>query len=108
MYLTHTFANRETLLRAHSWLTELGFHPRHISGHVSRTPRLKMPVEPQRLAAAQMLINAAESADPNGFPSFWDKVGAPHGTPAEHDLETADSHDGRISYSSEIGWHPLD
>jgi hypothetical protein len=107
MYLTHTFANRETLFRAHSWLTQLGFRPRQLSDHSGGIPRLKMPVEPHRLAAAQMLINAAESADPNGFPSFWDKVGADHATRTSA-VETADHQQTAQPHASVIGWHPLD
>ena len=70
MYMTHTFAHHETLSRAHSWLTQLGFRPRH-AAQASGVPRLVIVDEPQRLAAAKMLINAAENADPDGSPSFW-------------------------------------
>jgi hypothetical protein len=72
MYMTHTFAHHETLSRAHSWLTQLGFHPRH-GTQASGVPRLVIVDEPHRLAAAKMLINAAESTDPDGFTSFWDR-----------------------------------
>jgi hypothetical protein len=72
MYMTHTFAHHETLSRAHSWLTQLGFHPRQ-GAQTPGVPRLVLVDEPQRLAAAKMLINAAENADPAGFTSFWDK-----------------------------------
>jgi hypothetical protein len=72
MYMTHTFAHRETLSRAHSWLTQLGFRPRE-GAHSSGVPRLVIVDEPHRLAAAKMLINAAENADPDGFTSFWDR-----------------------------------
>ncbi len=68
MYMTHTFARQETLTRAHSWLTQLGFHPRHGS-QTSGVPRLVIVDEPYRLAAAKMLINAAEHADPDGSTS---------------------------------------
>jgi hypothetical protein len=107
MYLTHTFAHRETLSRAHDWLTRLGFHPRQVHAPKSIIPRLMIPVEPDRLAAAHMLINVAESADPDGFPSFWDKTEAPPGTASER---TGDIYFGqpRSPQSSVIGWHPLD
>lgn len=72
MYLTHTFAHRETLSRAHSWLTQLGFNPRRVAED-SRIPRLVIVDEPHRLAAAKMLINAAVNTDPDGFTSFWDR-----------------------------------
>jgi hypothetical protein len=70
MYMTHTFAHRETLSRAHSWLTQLGFHPRQ-AAPTSGVPRLVIVDDAHRLAAAKMLINAAENADPDGFTSFW-------------------------------------
>ena len=107
MYLTHTFAHRETLSRAHGWLTRLGFHPLEVHAPESSIPRLMIPVGPDRLAAAHMLINVAESADPDGFPSFWDKTEALPGTTSGH---TGDIYSGRLSspQSSGIGWHPLD
>jgi hypothetical protein len=107
MYLTHTFAHRATLSRAHDWLTRVGFHPRHINADTPSAPRLMIPVEAESLAAAQMLINAAESADPDGFPSVWDKAEASHGALTEryHDSDSAWQNEPR---SSVIGWHPLD
>lgn len=110
MYLTHTFAHRETLSRAYSWLTHLGFHPRRIEAPDVSISRLMIPLEPDRLAAAQMVINAVESADADGFPSFWDDARIYHGHPADgdfhhpHQLSMAEVKPG----SSEIGWHPID
>jgi hypothetical protein len=106
MLLTHTFAHRETLSRAHSWLTQVGFHPRQIESPTAASPRIVLVDEPHRLAAAKMLINAAEHADPDGFPGLWDRVPQPHFTPNAH-------HEGTPSESSKpnssaIGWHPLD
>jgi hypothetical protein len=65
MYMTHTFARHETLSRAHSWLTELGFHPRHGTPSAG-VPLLVIVDDPQRLAAAKLLIHAAEYADLDG------------------------------------------
>ncbi|HEX4069834.1 MAG TPA: hypothetical protein VHX68_01640 [Planctomycetaceae bacterium] len=107
MYFTHTFAHSETRSRAHSWLTHLGFHPRQIDVPDTHLHRLMIQVEPDRLAAAQMLINAVESADADGFPSVWDKA-APHfSTPRHCDDLRAPMHQGKPQ-SSAIGWHPLD
>ena len=106
MYLTHTFAHHETLSRAHSWLTRLGFHPRQIGPDASGVPRIMIVDEPQRLAAAKMLINAAENADPHGFMSFWDKAPQPHHIPKQSQEDmTAER---RTPRASAIGWHPLD
>jgi len=107
MYLTHTFAHRETLSRAHDWLTRLGFHPRQVATHTSAIPRLMIPVGPESLAAAQMLINAAESADPDGFPPLWAKNEAAHRSLATHHQDTAQARQGEPR-TSVIGWHPLD
>jgi hypothetical protein len=103
MYLTHTFAHRETLTRAHSWLTRHGFHPRH---NTSGVPRIMIVDEPYRLAAAKMLINAAESADPDGFPGLWDEARLPHHPAQEYvaDLRPEPARPRR----SAIGWHPMD
>ena len=70
MYLTHTFAHPETLSRAQNWLTQLGFHTRQVAPS-SGVSRLIVVDEPQRMAAARMLINAAENSDPDGFTAFW-------------------------------------
>ena len=106
MYMTHTFAHRETLSRAHSWLTRFGFHPRQIEAEASGIPRIVLVDEPHRLAAAKMLINVAEHADPDGYPSLWNKVPRPHFDPTAH------RHDNPLEphkpHSSVLGWHPLD
>ena len=107
MYLTHTFAHRETLTRAYSWLTHLGFHPREVDAADVHSARLMIPVDPHRLAAAQMVINAVESADADGFPSFWDKVDTQFGTSREFRNDRVFAHEIR-PHSSVIGWHPLD
>jgi hypothetical protein len=106
MYFTHHFAHRETLSRAHSWLTRLGFNPRQIETHSSGIPRIVMTVAPHRMDVVNMLINAAERTDPDGFPSFWDEARQPHSTPKEHHEGTPTER--RKPHSSVIGWHPLD
>lgn len=70
MYHTHTFARPETLSRAQSWLTQLGFHARQAETSTGAS-RLVIVEDPQRMAAARMLINAAENTDPKGFNAFW-------------------------------------
>ena len=107
MYLTHTFAHRETLSRALFLADALGFHPRQINAPSVHIPRLMIPVEPDRLAAAQMVINAVESADADGFPSFWDKAETHFGPPIEFHQDMASAQDTK-PHSSVIGWHPLD
>ena len=60
MYLTHTFAHRETLSRAHGWLTRLGFHPREVHAPKSSIPRLMVPVEQLGAPAWQTEIEQAK------------------------------------------------
>ncbi len=103
MYLTHTFAHRETLTRAHSWLTRHGFHPRR---NTSGVPRIMIVDDPHRLAAAKMLINAAESADPDGFPGLWDEARLPH-YPAQESVANIRPEPAK-AHTSVIGWHPMD
>ena len=106
MYLTHTFAHRETLSRAHTWLTQVGFHPREIEAHSAGLPRIVIEDDPLRLVAAKLLINAAEHADPDGFPGLWDNAPQLHGTPKDyHEHTPSEPHK---PHSSVIGWHPLD
>jgi hypothetical protein len=107
MYITHTFAHPETRSRAYSWLTHLGFHPRQIDAPDASLHRLMIPVERDSLAAAQMLINAVESADADGFPSVWDKAGPHFSVPSHLDDLKAPTQDSKPQ-SSAIGWHPLD
>ena len=104
MYLTHTFASRETLSRAHSWLTAPVSIPdrcadlRHPPDHDRRRP--------DRLAAARVLINAVERADPDGFPGFWDQPSHPHSPPEVSQQDNCS--EPAKPHSSVIGWHPLD
>ncbi len=66
---------RRTLSLAHTWLTRHGFHPRNTTSGI---PRIMLVDESDRLAAARMLINAAENGDPNGFPGLWDRSSHPY------------------------------
>ncbi len=106
MYLTHAFAHRETLSRAHSWLTQNGFSARPFGAHASGVPRLVIEDEPNRLAAAKLLISAAEQADPDGTPSVWDKAPPSRSVPMEYH---EDYHAERQEpHSWVLGWHPID
>ena len=73
----------------------------------SHLHRLMIPVEPDSLAAAQMLINAVESADADGFPSVWDKA-VPHFSAQSHLHDVKAPMQDSKPQSSAIGWHPLD
>jgi hypothetical protein len=54
-----------------------------------------------------MLINAVETADAQGFPSFWDKPEAHHPTPTNFHAESTPVRPSKPQ-TSVIGWHPLD
>ena len=71
-YITHEFAHTETLDRAQRWLIQAGFDPNRIEVHHQGIPRIAVAVEPGEAAGVELVINAAESSDPEGLPSFWD------------------------------------
>jgi hypothetical protein len=106
MYLTHTFAHRETLSRAHSWLTQHGFSARRFRADASGVARLVVEDEPQRLAAAKILISAAERADPDGAASFWDQAPRSRLVPKDDREDTHAPQHGPHSWV--LGWHPID
>jgi hypothetical protein len=106
MYFTHHFAHQETLTRAHSWLTQLGFKPHQIEMHKGRIPRITVSIDPYQWAEVSLLIGAVECADPEGFPSFWDQPRAHRVTSGECPDTTAIA--PRPRRSAAIGWHPLD
>jgi hypothetical protein len=105
-YVTHYFANLETLSRARRWLAQLGFDPGQIESHTDGVPRLALMVKPGQVDEVQLLINAAELTDPAGWPSFWDVAQQTHVYPCESEpvaaLELHQAH------STEVGWHPPD
>jgi hypothetical protein len=70
-FVTHYFAHPETLCIARRWLIQLGFNPDHIEVSHEGTPRLALMVPDDRLEEAELLINAAELTDPDGWPGFW-------------------------------------
>jgi hypothetical protein len=105
VYFTHHFAHDETLARAHSWLTRLGFEPHSIEIHHDGVPRITLSIPPERWGEVSFLINAVERTDPDGFPSFWVHPRR-HRARSEAHPETA--HDARRSRPAAIGWHPLD
>jgi hypothetical protein len=106
VFFSHHFAHRDTLSRAHSWLTQLGYHPQRIEDQATWIPRIAMEVEPHELDAVNMLINAVELTDPDGFPSFWDEARQPHDAPKAH--HQAILTERPAPHPTAIGWHPID
>jgi hypothetical protein len=101
MYVTHDFANVDTLQRVHQWLLRLGFPPEDIEIDKGDEPRLAVKT---RLASAdriQMIIDAIETSDPKGAPSLWDLALQPH----PH-REPPPPPKPQVEKPSPIGWHP--
>jgi hypothetical protein len=106
-YVTHQFAHPETLERARRWLIQAGFDPSRIEVHVHGTPRLAVAVEPGEAAEVEMLIDAAEEGDPDGFPSYWEHARNLHVYPQEPAPPAAASLPPHSS-SFVVGWRPMD
>jgi len=104
MYWTHHFAHHETLRRARSWLIALGYTPDRMEVHPDGVPRLAVLVSPDELAEIEMVINAVERTDPEGWPSFWDVARQDRVYPT-----APAAADGGIGRPADvIGWHPPD
>jgi len=105
-YLTRQFTHLETLDRARRWLIQAGIDPSHIEVHTQGFLQLTVVVEGGESAEVERVIDAAESSDPDGKPSFWDLAQQhvypqpvePAGTPANP----------AQSESFVVGWRPLD
>lgn len=104
--ITHHFAHVETLDRAARWLFQIGFEPGQIEVHREGTPRISVRAAWERMGMAEKIFNAAESTDPEGWPSFWhlSRVPHPHFEPAE----SVAGPTVQTARSSAIGWSPPD
>lgn len=105
-YVTHHFANLETLARARRWLVQVGFDPAHIETHTEGTPRLALALKPSEWSEVEAIINAAEQTDPDGWPSFWDVAQQTH--LVHHGAEQQEVEQFRQTHATLIGWHPDD
>ncbi|MGO9465133.1 MAG: hypothetical protein ACLQIB_48255 [Isosphaeraceae bacterium] len=106
-YVTHQFAHLETLERARRWLLQVGFDASRIEAHTQGIPRLAVAVEPGEAAEFELVVDAAESTDPDGNPSFWDLARQKHIY-----LQTGEE-SGEVPAASQphtfvIGWRPID
>lgn len=105
-YVTHQFAHVDTLERAKRWLIEAGVSPTRIEVHTQGVPRIAVAAEPGQTAEIEWIIDAAESSDPEGNPSFWDVARQRHVYPASP--APADASGAARSESFLVGWRPLD
>ncbi len=71
-YLTHYFASDRTLDRARRWLLEAGFEVSQIEAIHQGIPRISIRLNAGQRAVGKLVIDAAEMADPSGFPGIWD------------------------------------
>lgn len=107
MYFTHHFSSNETLTRALSWLTALGFAPERMEIHSEGIPRLSLAVDPLEWASVEMLLNVVERSDPEGWPSFHELAKKLAHTHVEA-VPSAEPAIGHESHRTAIGWHPAD
>jgi hypothetical protein len=102
--VTHQFAHIETLERARRWLIQAGFDPSRIEVHTQGIPRLSVTVEGGEAAEVRMIIDAAESSDPEGNPGIWDLARQRHVYPqGKKEAGTATSSESIVA-----GWTPQD
>jgi hypothetical protein len=106
-YITHQFAHPETLDRARRWLIQAGIDPSRIEAHSQGIPRLAVAVEPGEAAEVALLIDAAESGDPDGFPSFLELARRRHIYPEPMESSQTLAKEPR-SASFVLGWRPVD
>jgi hypothetical protein len=106
-YLTHEFAHADTLERARRWLLQIGFQPGQIEVHRSGIPWISVLASEAEQYEVQMIFEAAELTDPEGWPSFWElaKVPYPH---FETTPESATASTIVTARPSPVGWHPPD
>ena len=105
-FVTHYFAHPETLCIARRWLIQLGFNPDHIEVSHEGTPRLALMVPDDRLEEAELLINAAELTDPDGWPGFWTLT--EHAQMLAPRMQVDESLATHQAQTTAIGWRPAD
>jgi len=106
-YVSHQFAHAETLERARRWLIQAGFDPSRIEAHTQGIPRLALAVEPGESAEFELVIDAAESTDPEGNPSFWDLARQKH-IYLQTGEESHETPEAGKPHSFVVGWRPID
>ena len=105
-YVTHHFAHVETLDRAEKWLLQRGFRADQIEVHRQGVPRISVLCSPDRSTEARLIFKAAETGDPDGWPSVWDLSQMPH----PHLEPAADKAATQVidAHPTPVGWHPSD
>ena len=106
-YITHQFSHVETLERARRWLAQAGIDPSRIETHAHGIPRISVAVEGAEAAEVQLVIDAAESSDPDGAPGIWDLARQKH-IERQGVEQTAAPVTAAQSESFVVGWRPQD
>ncbi len=107
-YVTRQFAHLETLDRARRWLAQAGVDPSHIEVHTHGVFRITVAVaSPGEAVEVERVLDAAESSDPDGNPSFWDQARQQHVDP-EHKAPGDTLANPTHTESFVAGWTPRD
>lgn len=101
---THRFQSVETLARAQEWLGRIGIGSDRIEVSSTGLPSLTIQTEFARLPEVEMILNAAELTDPDGWPA-WDQ--SDPAAPFRFQAAPEPSRPDRVQ-TAPIGWHPVD
>jgi hypothetical protein len=101
---THRFHSVQTMVRAQEWLEQIGIPADHIEVSSTGLPSMTVQTEFSRLPEVELVINAAEMTDPEGWPP-WD-------TPSRFEViqiavAPPPSQKEQL-HTTPIGWHPID
>jgi hypothetical protein len=107
-YVSHCFARAETLDRARRWLIQTGFDESCIESHYDGIPRLSVRVSRLRSAQVSMIIRAAETTDPEGWPGIWELARMKSSACSVAESHTATSFFSSGPHSFPMEWHPQD
>jgi hypothetical protein len=101
---THRFYSVQTLVRAQAWLGQIGIPADHIEVSSTGLPSMTVQTEFSRLPEVELVINAAEMTDPEGWPP-WDTSG--HFDVIQIAAAPPPAPEERL-HTTPIGWHPID
>lgn len=101
---THRFHSVQTLARAQEWLGQIGISADRIEVSSTGLPSMTVQTDFSRMPEVEMVINAAELTDPDGWPAH-DALGS--FTPVQIAATPTSGEHERV-HTSPIGWHPID
>jgi hypothetical protein len=101
---THRFHSVQTMVRAQEWLEQIGIPADHIEVSSTGLPSMTVQTDFSRLPEVELVINAAEMTDPDGWPSL-DMPG--HFDIIAIDVAPPPSNEEQL-HTTPIGWRPID